>query len=175
MRRLFVTGALLAGMVCGWAHAAVVYSWEATCTQVRIRQPDVPDEILQCTRAHGTIQMLDSYVPGSTLNENLGVDPNNAYPIFSIYTDIGVGFGAISMMEFVNITLPALSGIGTIEWIQNGAGIRDQVFAIESPFPGGTLISMGEMSFELLEVPEPTSLALLGAGMLGLLGLRRRI
>lgn len=119
--------------------------------------------------------MLDSYVPGSTLNDNLGVDPSNAYPIFSIYTDIGVGFGAISMMEFVNITLPALSGVGTIGWIQSGAGIRDQVFAIESPYPGGTLISMGEMSFELLEVAEPTSLALLGAGLLGLLGLRRRV
>jgi hypothetical protein len=93
--------------------------------------------------------------------------------IFQYSLDSGVTF-----TDFQTNTVPTSFGVFTndlslVSGVNNDAGV---VFRIEGITVGGNAGTMrvDNLTIDAITVPEPSTIALIGAGMLGLLVVRRR-
>jgi hypothetical protein len=142
----------------GAANAAVMYTFTATCG-------------FGCTGvATGTVTLTDLYTPGNSVNlsefTQLDFSSNN-------------GSFTITAPSFIAGSLPALSGPanfdvsdGTREFASNVFG--DWIANVSSSSIAGPGSGIQDATYSLVAAPEPSSIALIGAGLAGLAALRRR-
>lgn len=169
MRKILAAGVMLAGMVGGGAQAAIKYTWEATCVSRVSFQTGYADLGCPNEKITGTVTLWDGFQPG-VLYQN--PRPGGAW-------EHTIGFSVIDPDPFLNqshsisfgeiyLQLPEVSGPGILGWGLPAGYLRDDGFQFERVF----IFKWSDMTFS--RVPEPGSAALLGAGLFGLLGLRRR-
>lgn len=187
MRKILAAGVMLVGLFCGSAQA-MLYKWEATCLErftFDIHDDRGPRD-LGCPsngKVRGLIRMDDAYVPGTLYDSWWGeTEPLlPSYPVLSLFDPdwhLRIAYAVLVPEEFIGrviIQLPELSGPGVVWWSGNPLNFGTGGWFVESPYPVGSWINWEDMTFtRLFQVPEPSSIALLGAGVLGLMGARRR-
>lgn len=165
-RTSLLSAAILLATCVGPADAAIVYSWQAPCLYRFTASPSEPVRDLGCPAlVSGLIEMPDTYVPG-TWFEGFGL-PVAESPRFTMVSDFEhLKIHSAAMLEYVSIQLPVSSGLGEIFWNANSIGLRRLQFRIESPFPGGSGVDMGPMSFT--RIPEPSSILLVALAIVTL-------
>lgn len=177
MRKILAAGVGLAGMLCGAAHADIIYQWRAQCVDRWTWESHDRIELPCPTQVGGLVKFWDGFQAGVDYRYNDSELPDFPYPKFTLYETLDhlrLSDAELDVYDFgfAGFNMPEYKGPGTLYWVLNGLRLAEDGFFPESPFPNGSGIRWENMIFT--RVPEPATALLFGAGLLGMIGISRR-